>query len=55
MSHGPDRHSGLTVNNAHDIAAEVFGTADKLASAGFGQTVAEIISDRYLNQAIGAC
>ena len=55
MTHGLDRHSGLTVNNAHDIAAEVFGAADELASVGFGQTVVEIISDRYLNQAIGAC
>ena len=41
--------------NEHDIAVEFFGVDHKLASAGSGQTVVKIVSDRYLNQAIGAC
>jgi hypothetical protein len=41
--------------NERDIAAEFFGVDHKLASEGLGQTVAKIVSDRYLNQAIGAC
>src|ERR1700730_14699754 len=41
--------------NSHDIAAEFSSFDEQLASSGSEHAGGEVISDRYLNLAIGAC
>ena len=43
------------MDNAPDLKLEIYSADASIGSSGAEQSSVEIITDRYLNQAIGAC